>query len=188
MIDVRVAVVCLRSVFSLAAAALGSLVFVGCGLIPQKVAYNDPEVQELLRARDVAGAQGYGFSPVPASAEIRIERTSRWGYDRMLHVDGPTHRDIAFRKAESGYVWIGESEMFEGPNEYTSVEGISREHITLTYHLEPLSGHPTKTLVIDYRGEDPRLRGDATDRVAGRPDLTLEVVSPILREWGYALR
>lgn len=177
MLDAPSVVIRLFRTLSLAVAVLGSLVLVCCGLLPQQVTYDDPEVQALLRARDAAGAERYGFTPVPASAEIRIERTPHGGYDHMLHVQAATSRTIAFRSTGEGYVWIGEQEIFEGPNEYTSADGISRERVTLNYELEPISGHRTKTLVIRYRGEDARL--------ARRNDLTLGMILPVLREWGY---
>jgi len=158
----------------------GLLSLAGCGFLPEKVQYNDAEVQELLQAREDAAVHRFGFTSVPASATIRIERVPRGGYDRMLHVQGATRRTIAFRKEGEKYIWIGEQESFQGPKEYTSVDGTSRERIILTYELERLSHQRTNTLIITYWGEDPRL--------VKQKELTLESVSPILREWGYDLR
>lgn len=95
----------------------------------------------------------------------------------MLHIYSKTSRTIAFRKTKDGYRWIGDQEIFEGPKEFKTPDGISHEILCLTYEIEPMSGHALNGLTIDYAGEDPRLRYPRK--------LALADVKPILKEWGY---
>jgi hypothetical protein len=95
----------------------------------------------------------------------------------MLHLAGKTSRTIAFRKNAADYSWIGEQEIFEGPKMYKSVDGTFHEEVTLTFEREHVSGVPLNNLSVSYMGEDPRL--------AGRVNLSLSDVRPILKEWGY---
>ena len=85
--------------------------------------------------------------------------------------------DPAFRLEGEDSVWIGEQEIYKGPGEYTTVDGTFFEQISLTYELQRVSGHRLNHLNITYSGEDSRM--------AGRNDLRLQEVVPILREWGY---
>lgn len=90
----------------------------------------------------------------------------------MLHFHGDeTSRTIAFRKTTNGYRWIGEQEIFQGPNLYTNVDGVFHENITLNYDIESVSGFPTNKLSIEYWGE------------TNRYNLTLAQVRPILAKW-----
>jgi hypothetical protein len=77
----------------------------------------------------------------------------------MLHISGKTSRTMAFRKSLDGYNWIGEQEIFKGPNEYKTVDGTFKEQVCLTYEIEKISGFPQNRLNITYAGEDPRLAG-----------------------------
>jgi hypothetical protein len=95
----------------------------------------------------------------------------------MLHITARTSRTIAFKKTATGFKWIGEQEIFQGPNKFETPDGTFNEDITLTYELEAISGYPTNRLNITYLGEDPRL--------AYRNDITLDEIKPILREWKY---
>lgn len=166
----------LRLLLVAACVPAGSAILASCGLTPERLAFDDPQVQELLRATDAASAHRFAFTPVPPEADIRLEKASG-SYDRMLHVYGPTSRTIAFRKQADSFVWIGEQEIYKGPRMYTDVDGTHPEKIILTYELQPISGHPLNRLNIAYSGQDPRL--------ADKSDLTLQTVVPILREWGY---
>lgn len=148
----------------------------GCGLAPQKVPYSDPQVQQLLRATDAAATNRFGFTPVAPTSDIRLERSSR-AYDQMLHVYGRTSRTIAFRKQGDGFVWIGEQEIYEGPKQYTSVDGTFFEEICLTYELQRVAHYRLNHLNISYSGEDAHL--------ANKDDLKLQTILPILKEWGY---
>ena len=93
----------------------------------------------------------------------------------MLHLEGRTKRTIAFRKNTSGYSWIGEQEIFQGPKMYKTVDGTFHEEVTLTLEKEHVSGVPLNRLNVSYMGEDSRL--------AGRVGLSLSDVRPILKEW-----
>jgi hypothetical protein len=95
----------------------------------------------------------------------------------MLHITTKTVRTIAFRKENGNYVWVGEQESFEGPKKYKTVDGVFNEAVVLTYETQSISGYPLNQLNVTYRGEDSRL--------AGRNNLTLAAVKPILKEWGY---
>ena len=148
----------------------------GCGLVPQKLPYSDPQVQQLLRATDAASTNRFGFTPVPPNSDIRLEKSSG-AYDRMLHVYGRTSRTIAFRKQGNGFIWIGEQEIYKGPRQYTTVDGTFFEEICLTYELQRVAHYKLNYLNISYSGEDSRL--------THRDDLTLKAILPILKEWGY---
>jgi hypothetical protein len=150
---------------------------VGCGIFPESVSVDDTRVQPLLKAAAAFDRAAYGFSSLPTSGDVHLEAKPRAGYDAMLHLGGKTSRTIAFRKNASGYSWIGEQEIFEGPKMYKSVDGTFHEEVTLTFEKEHVSGVPLNRLNVAYMGEDPRL--------GGRVDLSLSDVKPILREWGY---
>lgn len=153
-------------------------VLASCGrLIPRKVTMDDPQVQRLVKAAESFDRTAHGFSPIPRKADVRLELRPTGRYDAMLHITTKTVRTIAFRKENGNYVWIGEQETFEGPKKYKTVDGIFNEAITLTYETQSISGYTPNQLNVTYRGEDPRL--------AGRNNLTLAVVKPILKEWGY---
>jgi hypothetical protein len=155
----------------------GIALLAGCGLVPEKVAFDDARVVELLKAAETFDREVHGFTPIPRDAEFRLE-TARGAYDRMLHIYGLTSRTIAFRKTDSGFKWIHEQEIFTGPREYESPDGIFKETICLTYESERIASFRAGELSITYFGEDRRL--------AFKGELKLEDVLPVLREWGYA--
>ena len=138
---------------------------------------SDPKLQPMLTAAAFFDRVGYGFSPMPTKADVRLEVRSGRAYDAMLHIYSRTSRTIAFRKIDKGYRWIGEQESFQGPKQYTTVDGTFYESISLTYDIEKVSGYPINRLNISYWGEDPRL--------VDHRDLTLKEAQPILKEWGY---
>lgn len=156
-----------------------TLFLAGCGLVPQKISVTDPEVQSLFSQARFFPREDYGFSPLPTDekTDIRIEKHSKGAYDVMLHIYGGTSRTIAFRRNETGYRWIHEQEVFQGPKTYDSPDGRLREQIVLTYETEPLSGATKDTLRISYFGEDKRL--------SGRSNISLPEAEQILSEWGY---
>jgi hypothetical protein len=145
----------------------------GCGLLPEKVSYDDARVQPLWKAVEAVDRTALGFTPVSKTADIRLER-SRGAYDAMLHIYSTTSRTIAFREAAGGYRWIGEQETHRGPKKYKTVDGTFEEEIVVTYDTEKISGAPLNQVSIRYHGEDPNL--------ANR-DLTLAYVRPIMAEW-----
>lgn len=154
-----------------------TLILAGCESVPRKVAIDDPRIQPLLREAASFDRPSYGFTPISRTAEVRWESKPTKKYDAMLHFDSKTSRTIAFRKAGTGWKWIGEQEIFPGPKLYKTVDGTFPEHICLNYEVEPISGFPTNQLNITYLGEDSRL--------VSRPSLSLADVRPILKEWGY---
>ena len=148
-----------------------------CGLIPEKVSSDDPRVKPMLEAMARVDRQALGFTPVSRDATIRLELGPRHGYDAMLHIDGKTSRTIAFKSVGSGYEWIGEQEIFQGPRKYKTPDGEFQESITLNYDKVPISGFPINQLSVSYSGEDPALTWPR--------QLSLEDVRPILNRWGY---
>ena len=153
------------------------ILLVGCDRFPRKVAMDDPRIEPLLKAAASFDRASYGFTPIPVSAKVRFESRPTQRYDAMLHIDSKTSRTIAFRKTRDGYKWTGEQEIFPGPKQYKTVDGTFYEEITLTYEIESVSGYPTNQLDVLYSGEDPRLEFPKK--------LTLQLVRPILKEWGY---
>lgn len=131
----------------------------------------------MLAARLEAGAEDKGFTPVDPSAQVRIERAfgDDRNYDVMLHVYGVTSRTIAFQEDNGEYQWIGEQETFTGPNRFPIDSGYSNEQITITFDTVYISGAPLNTLHVTYLGDDKRF--------AGKWNLTLEDVRPVLLEW-----
>jgi hypothetical protein len=150
------------------------LLFSACGLLPRRVALDDPEVRPLLEAVHKVDRARLGFTPIPAAAELRLEGPTRQ-YDAMLHVDGETRRTIAFAREGDHFRWIGEQEIHNGLRKYESADGPQTEQITLTYETRPISGAPLDTLLITYYGDNPHLQPPQR--------LTLNQVLPILQSW-----
>ena len=148
-----------------------------CGIFPEKVPVSDPRVQALFKAAAQFDRAQYGFSPLPSSGYVRLEKRPRAGYDAMIHIEGRSSRTIAFRKSGAESIWIAEQEIFQGPREYKTVDGTFKEEICLTYEIRHVSGVPLNQLSVTYSGPD--------DRLANRPNLTLADVKPILKEWGF---
>lgn len=153
---------------------------VGCGLAPERVSADDPRVVQLMTSLREIDRAAMGFTAIDPNAQLRLETRPRAGYDAMLHVDGQPHRTIAFRRSGQSYKWIHEQETFEGPNEYDSADGRFREEIIITFETEHVSGVPLNRVHIAYWGDDPRLTEADT-----RQELSLEIVRPILKQWGY---
>jgi hypothetical protein len=164
-----------------------ALVVVSCGLTPEHVSHDDPRLTPLFDAMARVDRRAMGFTSIEGDASIRIEWVHRTfdsllglgskNYDAMLHVYGKTSRTVAFKRVRDGYEWIGEQETFEGPHRYDSVDGPFNEAVIVTYERVRMSGVPTNTIAIDYRGEEPEL--------AGLRQLSLDDVRPWLKKWGY---
>ena len=146
----------------------------GCGPPPPS-SISDPRLAPLFKAIAAAERAPLGFTPIPANARVMLEEGGNAPYDAMLHIYADTSRTVAFRKTSNGYKWISEQELFYGPNDYTTVDGTSQEHIVIEYQIERVNGIPTNQIVIDYHGDDSRL--------AKRDDLTLADIQPVLAEW-----
>jgi len=164
-----------------------ALVTVNCGFTPERVSHDDPRITPMFDAMARVDRRAMGFTPIERDASIHIEwihrtfdsllRLGSKNYDAMLHVYGKTSRTVAFKRVRDGYEWIGEQETFEGPHRYDSVDGTFKEAVTITYERVRMSGFPTNTIAIDYRGEEPEL--------ARSRQLSLDDVRPWLRKWGY---
>lgn len=100
-----------------------------CGLIPRKVAMDNPRVQQLVKAAQSFDRTAYGFSPIPKQADVRLELRPTGRYDAMLHITTRTVRTIAFRKENGNYVWIGEQETFDGPKTYKTRMALSTKRL-----------------------------------------------------------
>ena len=150
----------------------------GCGLIPEKLPPGDPRVAELLAVVAASNHTALGFTPISTNGDFRLElaRSGRT-YDRMLHIYGKTSRTLAFRQRPGGWHWIHEQEIFEGPHDYTTEDGTSKESICLTYERESVADWRTNQLNITYLGADPQL--------AHPRELLLADVLPVLAEWGH---
>lgn len=146
-------------------------------LSPKSIAYSDPELAPLWKAVEVVDREDLGFTPVSKDSKIRIERANGRTYDVMLHIYHHTSRTIAFKKKDDSFIWIGEQEVFKGPGEHETPDGLFNERIVLTYDIEEISGYPTNILNISYAGEDSRLMSNR--------GLTLDDILPILEEWKY---
>lgn len=156
--------------------AVAISIIIGCGFVPERVSLSDPRVVPLIQAATTFDRTAYGFTPIPTNADVRLESRPQAAYDAMLHFYGATSRTIAFRKSPTGWKWIHEQETFPGPNLSTNVDGVFHEQITLTYGIEPTSGHSVNKLHVEYWGADARF--------ASNPhDLTLAQVTPMLEEW-----
>lgn len=153
-----------------AAAAL-----VGCRMFPRRIPPTGPDIAPFLAAMSEVDRAGFGFSPVGTNATVRLELGSKGkAYDVMLHIADGSSRTIAFRRTASGYRWIAEQEIFQGPRWRQTVDGNFRETVTLEYQLELLNGVPTNRIVVRADSDDPRLAGGA---------LALTDVRPVLKAW-----
>lgn len=155
-----------------------SLILVSCGLIPRKVDYNNPELEKYWTAIKKVERKAMGFSEIEKDSKIALEEESfmEKPYDKMLHVYGSTSRTIAFGQLKNGDLkWIGEQEIYKGPNTYSTPDGEFNEQIVLTYELHPISGHEINKLNISYYGENSEL--------VKQGNLTLEIVKPYMEKW-----
>jgi hypothetical protein len=159
---------------ALAVGVIGLFLFAGWSEIPTNVTLSDPRILPLLKAMDQVDRAALGFSPIATNTQISLELQSGSTYDAMLHVYGATSRTIAFRKTGSGYRWISEQEIYEGPKWHQTVDGTFREQMVIEFQTEQVNGIPTNTLSIRYTGSDPNLEGR---------NFTLADVRPILEEW-----
>jgi hypothetical protein len=95
----------------------------------------------------------YGFTPVPRTGPVSIERNSSFGgYDAMLHFGGNPSRTIAFRWDGKSYQWLGEQEIFQGPRMWETADGRYHEQVAITFYKEAVLGNlKDSTFVIPGR-------------------------------------
>jgi hypothetical protein len=151
----------------------------GCGgLLPEKLPASDPRVAELLAVVAASNHTALGFTAIDTNADFRLENSGRGGaYDRMLHIYGKTSRTLAFKRAGDGWRWTHEQEIFEGPRDYTSVDGTFKESLCLTFETERLAAACTHQLTITYSGDDAAL--------AWPRELALADALAALAAWGH---
>ena len=124
----------------------------GCGITPRKVSSDSSELIPLKEAMKSSRRISLGFTEVSPTSDIRLETATDRNYDVMLHIYGKTSRTIAFHKQASGYVWIGEQEIYTGPRTYDAADGRQNEEVVITYDVVKLSGYPTSQLNVVYHG------------------------------------
>ena len=137
---------------------------------------DDPAIAPFVEAASRSDRLALGFSPLPMDANVKIERSSpeKTGYDVMLHLSrGNVSHSVAFVRNGSGYRWIQEQEMHEGPREVVSVDGRYKEWIAITYAEGKMPG-VKEGLGITYRGPEMSLN---------RAGLTVNDVKPFIEAW-----
>lgn len=152
-------------------------VIADCGIAPAKVSLSDARIGPMLKAMEEVDRADYGFTPIATNAQISLEVASGGAYDAMLHVYDDTSRTIAFQKTPTGYRWISEQEIHQGPGWFQSVDGTFREYIVVEYQTEKVNGIPTNHLWITYTGDNTNLAGG---------ELSLNEVQPVLALWKTA--
>ncbi|MFB0534439.1 MAG: hypothetical protein ACETWR_05610 [Anaerolineae bacterium] len=133
----------------------------------------DEAAKPFLQTISQSNRLSLGFSPIPPDAKVKIYE---YGSEVDVYISvGPetgwgeyTSWHVSIAKVNNTYKWVGESEVHAGPHRY--------ENIYISYCTNSKAIQPN-TLVVEYRGEDPRLK---------RPNLTLQDVRPVLAEWKKA--
>ena len=108
---------------------------------------NDPRIQPLPKAAQSFDRPAHGFTPIPRAADVHWELRPTAAYDAMLPITAKTARTVAFRKLDSGWSWIGDQEIFDGPKMVKTLDGTFPENICLTYEVKHISGAPPNRLM-----------------------------------------
>jgi hypothetical protein len=90
----------------------------------------------------------------------------------MLHIYGKASHEIAFRKANGNYKWVGEQEICRGFRDYHSVNGNFKENVFISY-FEHTAGQ-AEGLRIEYQGPE--------DRVGH--EIPITTAKALLKSWG----
>ncbi len=149
----------------------------GCGRSERydNIALSDPALKEFGNLLQVNRA-GLGIPPLPAKADVSVERSNGSAYDAMLHIYARhQQRTIAFQRVDGAMKWIGEQVVVDGPRQHTTVDGTFAEQIALTYETSRVSHYRLNHLNISYDGPDENLHM--------RTDLTAADVKPLLDQW-----
>ena len=150
-----------------------------CGLAPKKKEFDDAELKPLWKAISEINRDSLGFTQIDRNADISLEYKSslmKQPYDKMLHIYEKTSRTIAFKKITNNkYIWIGEQEIFTGPEKFETADGIQNEQITITFDKLRISGAPINTLYIQYFGPNKKLSLNQR--------LELSDVQPFIEKW-----
>jgi len=148
----------------------------GTSIAEQQFYAGDEQMRPFAAAINAVDRAALGFTPIPPYARVEVKYTvPPASYDVMLHIYAESSRTIALRRQGEGYVWLGEQEIITGPKLYRSADGLFNEEIIISYDTVYISGAPLNTILILYRGDDPRL--------AGKDNLTLSDIRPVLEEW-----
>ena len=141
-----------------------SLACVRCDILeidgPYWIRMDDPKLKPMLEAAARSNRETYGFSPLPVTGDVHVEEAEvkEDGYDVMLHLSrGHVSRTVDFVREGTGYRWIGEQEVHEGPRVVEGIDGNYREIISMTFSDRSRSG-VSQGLYINYHGPDSSLR------------------------------
>ncbi len=140
----------------------------------------DKAIEPYVQAINRSDRLSHGFSAIPEEAKIEIidykestdayitiDPVSGWGYRTSWH--------IYFERIGDIYKWVGESEVYAGPNQNENIYiHYFTDAISPGYYYGTSEQMPQNVLVIDYRGENNRLL---------KPSLGLSDIQPILTEW-----
>jgi hypothetical protein len=180
---------------SLIVLAIGLIPLILCGspmLFPQppkpprtpepEYKLTDEVVKPFIQAINQSNRLSLGFSPIPHDATvikgcdgskdsicISYGPSTGWGnYSNWM---------VFFKGINDGYVWIGEQETHAGPHRYENIYISYFTDLIPGCNCRPPEAKPNNILIVEYRGEDPRLK---------KPNLTLEDIRPVLIEWKEA--
>lgn len=124
---------------------------VGCGRSERdsNIALSDPSLTEFSDLLQVDRA-GLGIPPLPAKADVVVDRYGKAPYDAMLHIYAMHQsRTIAFRRENGAMKWIGEQVVAYGPRQYTTVDGTYDEEMVFNYETSRVSGGPLNQLDVN---------------------------------------
>jgi hypothetical protein len=143
---------------------------------------SDPALKPFDSMYSVDRSQ-WGFTPIPKTGSVFFSRkTFRDDYDAMLWFGGNPSRSIVFRWDGNAYQWLGEQEMFEGPQMWDTPDGRMHERVTIAFYREAVEG-AFKGLNIDYYGPDNEL--SSLPHKGPNFSLKLADVDPFLKKWGF---
>lgn len=146
----------------------------------QPLAFSDPELIPFKCMHDI-DRPALGLRPLPMEAKVRIRRlvgqeAQTEKYDAVVNIwDGFMLQSAFFRLVGNKFEWIGEREMYYGPNRVKLERGVATENITINYFVEPIANEQ-KGYSVKYFGPDQQL--------ASKQPLTLDDVRPELARWG----
>lgn len=140
----------------------------------------DDSVKPLLQAINQSNRLALGFSPIPLEARIVIQHYT-YNSTAAAYISVEPHTEwgsytgwaISFAQNGNAYQWVGESEIYAGPNRYENIYIQYSTKQGWPYYTQQ-GDIPVNTLVVEYRGKDTRLK---------KTNLTLDDVRPILSEW-----
>ena len=96
------------------------LAMTGCNLLPFKIRVSNPPASSAVQVAASFDRTAYDFTPVPAGGNVLLMNWSTKDYAVRLHGYADPSRPIALPGTPSGCTWIGEHEIFTGPNLYAT--------------------------------------------------------------------